>query len=222
MLIYLYLFSLIVGGVLLGASILLGGKDVDADGDADAGDLDGDGGSADADAEYGHGADGADTGHELGHGQTDAGDVHAGRGGRDLFLWMFRSIRFWTFFLAFFGMTGLALDGLGLAGPILALLSAVSMGTISGVGALTVIRYLARDQSARLPSSGDYVGKSVKVMVPVHREGVGKVRVMLKGNTVDVLATTDEEAPFSAKEEALIIEMDGGRARIARLNTKGE
>ena len=46
LLIYAYLVSLIVGGVLLGASILLGGKDLEVDADADADldlDLDADG-----------------------------------------------------------------------------------------------------------------------------------------------------------------------------------
>ena len=49
MLIYIYLFSLIVGAMLLGASILLGGSD-DLDGDVELGDADvGDADFGDAD-----------------------------------------------------------------------------------------------------------------------------------------------------------------------------
>jgi len=206
MLIYLYLFALIVGGVLLGASILLGG---DHDGDADF-DLDGDGDldlDGDADADFGEGGDAA------AHGDFD---VHGAPG----FLWSaFKSVRFWTFFLAFFGLTGLTLDGLGLVGTWpLTLLAAVGMGLASGMGAVAIIRSLASDDSGAVASESDYLGKTARVLVPVTREGVGKVRVQIKGSTVDVLATTDEDAPVQAREEVMIIEMDGTRARVARVD----
>jgi len=202
MLVYLYLFALIVGGVLLGASILLGG-DHDADADADL-DVDAD---VDADADADHGAD---HGHDVG-----------GHGGADFFLWSFRSIRFWTFFLAFFGLTGLALPWLGLVDtPWLGLGLAVGMGGLTGLGAAAVLRALGTDETANVASSSDYVGKTARVVLPVRKGGVGKVRVQLRGTTVDVLATTDEEA-FSSKDEAMIIEMDeSGRARIARVDTE--
>lgn len=213
MLVYLYLFALIVGGVLLGASILLGG-DHDAGADAD-GDLhlDTDLG-ADADADADAGSD-ADAGHELTH-----GDAVGGHGSADFFLWSFRSIRFWTFFLAFFGLTGLALTWLGLVeSQWLGLALAVGMGGLTGLGAAAVLRALGTDQSATVASSADYVGKTARVVVPVRKGGVGKVRIQLRGTTVDVLATTDEEE-FSSRDEALIIEMDEtGRARIARVDS---
>jgi len=215
MLIYFYLFAVIVGGVLLGASILLGG---DHDSDADA-DLDG---HADFDADVDADADLAadhDAGldHDADH--VAHGDMDVAHGGLDYFLWSFRSVRFWTFFLAFFGLTGLALDGLGLidSWPV-ALGLAIAMGTLSGLGATAAIRALASDTSGSVASSSDYVGKTVRVIVPVEKDGMGKVRVQLKGNTVDVLATTDEIKSFASREEAMIIEMDGTRARIARVN----
>lgn len=210
MLVYLYLFALIVGGVLLGASILLGGdhdSDADAEGDLHAGvdvDLD-----ADADVEGGH---------DLAH---DHDPGVGGHGGADFFLWSFRSIRFWTFFLAFFGLTGLALTWLGLVdSQWLGLGLAVGTGALTGLGAAAVLRSLGTDETANVASSADYIGRTGKVVLPVRRGGVGKVRVQLRGTTVDVLATTDEEE-FSPRDEAMIIEMDeSGRARIARVETK--
>lgn len=212
MLIYTYLFSVIVGGVLLGASVLLGGHD-----DADLGDADlGDGG------DLGHGSIGdadfdADGDGEFGKGEFGK-DLALDGFGADFFLWTFRSVRFWTFFLAFFGMTGLSLDGLGLMGPMAALAAAIGMGSASGLGASAAIRVLAADTSGRAASSRDYIGKTVRVVVPVEGEEVGKVRLRLKGQTVDVLATTDEGDSFASQEEAIIIEMDGTRARIARID----
>jgi membrane protein implicated in regulation of membrane protease activity len=189
MLIYLYLFALILGGVLVLASILLGGQG-ETDADADAG-LD-----KDLPVLDGH-----------------AGDIS----GVDVF-WAFRSIRFWTFFLAFFGMTGLVLDGLGLVGSsVVAAILATGMGAASGFVAAGLMRWLGRDESGHIASSSDYVGKTVRVLLPVGRDRVGKVRLELRGASVDVLATTDEEGPITSEEEAIIIEMDGPRARIARL-----
>lgn len=195
MLVYLYLFSLIVGGVLLGASILLGGDTGDADADVD---LD------------------ADAGHEMDH-PHDVG----GHGGADFFLWTFRSIRFWTFFLAFFGLTGLVLTWLGLVdSPWLALGLSLGMGGVIGFGAAAAIRALGTDETGSVASSSDYIGKTARVVLPVRKGSVGKVRIQLRGTTVDVLAFTDEEE-FGSRDEAMIIEMDeSGRARIARVETE--
>ncbi len=197
-LMYLYLAALVFGGVLLGSSILLGGHD-----DADL-DLDGD---ADLDAD----ADGFDKDIELDK-DVDFGD------GVDVF-WILRSLRFWMFFLAFFGLTGVVLDGLGLvSNSLITLALALGVGALSGAGAASVIRALQRDQTAEAGGSSDFVGKSAKVLIPVERGGVGKVRVEVKGQMVDVLAFADEEDEIAAEDEVLIVEMEGTRARIARVD----
>ncbi|MBX3249463.1 MAG: hypothetical protein KF901_19965 [Myxococcales bacterium] len=183
---YAYIAALVVGGVLLGASLLLGGHD------ADGPELDADGPDA----------DGFDK------------DVDLGAGG-DAF-WIFRSVRFWTFFLAFFGLTGVVLDGFGLIDTswITAALAA-GMGALAGGSAATVFRVLANDETAEAASASDYLGKSARVLVPSRAGGVGRVRVEVKGQLVDLLATSDEE--LGAEDEVLVIEMDGTRARVARI-----
>jgi len=232
MLIYAYLFALVVGGVLLGASVLFGGHDgageLSADGDIGAdgdlsfdGDLDADlDGDFAQDASFDHEA-GIDHDAGLDH---DAGADHDASGhdvgiGADFLLWSLTSIRFWTFFLAFFGLTGLSLEGLGLvqsSAVILAL--AIGTGMTTGYGAAGVIRWLSRETSGNAPTSADYVGKSVRVVVPVEGGNTGKVRLQLKGQLVDVLAFADDDEDFASKDEAMIIEMDGTRARIARVD----
>jgi len=193
---YLYLGALIFGGVLLGSSILLGGHDdLDADGDLD---LDAD---ADADVDL----DGVDKDVGL-----DAG------GGADVFFWL-RSLRFYIFFLAFFGLTGLTLDGLGLVeSEMLTLGLSLGMGLLTGVGAAATIRSLMNDELGSVATGDDYIGKSARILVPVKPGGVGKVRVRVGGTNVDVLAITDED--FGPEDEAIIIEMEGTRARIARVD----
>lgn len=200
MLIYLYLFTLIVGAVLLGASILLGGHD-DADADVD-GDLDAD---ADADADVEAGAD-----KEVSVGGH--GDVSG-------LLVMFLSLRFWTFFMAFFGLTGLSLDLLDLIGnPWATLAIATAMGLVTGGSAVAIIRALSKDTSGKAVESSDYVGKTARVIVPFEGSKVGKVRVDVKGSSIDLLASGLDEETFGGREEVLIVEMEGSRARVARVD----
>ena len=55
--------------------------------------------------------------------------------------------------------------------------------------------------------------------MPVKPQSVGKIRVRVGGQQVDLLAVTDDEA-ITSKDEVIVIEMDGTRARVARLDTK--
>jgi membrane protein implicated in regulation of membrane protease activity len=198
-LIYIYLATLIFGGVLLGTSILLGGHgDMDADIDADL-DLDLD---VEMDLE-------ADTGFSKDFDFGDAGEA---------FFWPLKSVRFWTFFSAFFGLTGLALEGLGLMSTVPAFIAACTMGVGLGWTASSIIRRLARDDSGRGAEATDYVGKTARVIVPVKAGGVGKVRVRIGGQNIELLAVTDEEEPLTAEDDVLVLELDGTRARVVRLN----
>jgi len=195
-LIYIYLFSLIVGAVLLGASILLGGQDADADGDLDA--------DADADG-------GLDKDIALDKDVGGAGDAFG-------FLTTFLSLRFWTFFLAFFGLTGLVLDLFGLVGSWIALVLALAMGLGTGAGAMAILRALAGETSGSVVESRDYVGKTARVVVPFRGINVGKVRVDVKGTSIDLLASGVDEDAYGKREEVLIVEMEGSRARVARVD----
>ncbi|HJK89928.1 MAG TPA: NfeD family protein [Polyangiaceae bacterium LLY-WYZ-15_(1-7)] len=212
---YAYLGALVFGGVLLFSSILLGGHDdgdFDADGDVDLdADLD-----VDADADLDLDVDG-DVDADVDHGGGLSKDLQLDGGGADVF-WALRSLRFWTFFLAFFGLTGMVLDGLGLVdNPWVTLALALGMGGATGFGAAAAIRALSSDRTAEGAGSGDYIGKTARVVVPLRGGSVGKVRVEVKGSLVDVLAVTDE-GELTSEDEVLIIEMEGTRARVARID----
>ena len=113
MLINIYILSLVLGAVLLGASLFLSDRRVDADDQTRAHD---------------------DTTRPSELGQLD------GVGGGDFLIRTLRSRRFWTFFVSFFGMTGLILDGLDLMSPIVSLIVAIAVGAVAGAGASAAIR----------------------------------------------------------------------------------
>lgn len=197
MLVYVYLFAFALGGLLLLASIILGDKD-------------GHDGADDA-------ADGPSNPQGLAH---DLPDAHGGVAG--LFT-AFLSLRFWMFFLAFFGLTGLVLDGLDLVdGRVLPLALALAMGVLTGQLTVFVFRRLAHSETSTAAGAHDYVGKSGRVLVGFTGGQLGKLRLTLKGTTVDVLATTDEERPFAAGEEALVIQMNDTTAVVARVPGRGD
>jgi uncharacterized membrane protein len=113
MLINLYIMALVLGAVLLVVSLLFNGKKADADDETRAHD---------------------DTTRPSQLGQLD------GVSGDDFVVRTIRSRRFWTFFVSFFGMSGLVLDGLDLMTPMVALLVAIAMGAVAGAGASAAVR----------------------------------------------------------------------------------
>ncbi len=181
--IYFYLFALVLGAVLLGASMLLGGHH---------------GVETHADAPDGHDA-------------TDAGV--------ESILVAFLSLRFWTFFLAFFGLTGVVLDGFGLiSSTTVAAVVSIGMGLGAGYGSVWLMRVLRADDSNSAVAAAEYVGRSARVLVAFGPGQVGKIRLEVKGSTIDLLAVGIEDKSFAVKDEVLVVEMDGTRAKIASID----
>lgn len=198
MFIYAYVFALVLGGVLLAASMVLGGKDVD--GGADAGhDVSGD-----------HDVDHA---HEAHHGAS-----HGDLGG---FFAVLGSMRFWTFFMAFFGLTGLVLEGLELTANVwVARGLAIGVGYLTGWATVRLIQHLAANETGVAASVDDYVGRSGEVLIRVAPGSLGKVRIELKGTTVDVLAVIEDDEVLEAGAHALIVEMRGTQALVSKIAGK--
>lgn len=182
--IYVYIFALIVGGLLLGASLILGGHADHAAGDAHAG------------AE-----------------PAAAGDP---QGIESLMLWML-SARFWTFFAAFFGITGVILDGFGVVeSPIVAAVLAVGMGLFAGIFASWLVKLMTAESSNSAVSSADYIGKTGRLLVGFGPGAAGKVRLEIKGSTIDLLCVAMDENTYETRDEVIVVEMDGTRAKIAK------
>jgi membrane protein implicated in regulation of membrane protease activity len=185
----LYLAALVIGGGTLALQLLLGGHDADAGGDHGV--------------DHGGGHDASADGHDA-HGHGDTG-----------FLPIVLSLRFWTYGLLGFGMVGAALHYLQLASSFATPLIAVAVGLLAGVVASWTFRALSRSDTSSGLEAGDAVGQVGRVLVPCARGGKGKIRVELRGQSVDLLATTDDEA-LASGSEVLIEEMRGMTAHVSR------
>ena len=157
-----------------------------------------------------------------GHGDADADahlDVDADHGhvghGDGGFLPIFLSLRFWTFAFLAFGMVGTLLHYFRMTTSPVTIGLAVAMGLVSGLAASLTFRLLSRAEMSSGGSTTDAVGSVGKVLVPVSRRAHGKVRIELKGQTVDLLATTDED-DLEAGDMVLVEEVDSGTARVGR------
>jgi len=199
----LYLITLIVGGVLLLLSIVAGGGDHAGDHVGDVG---------------GHGGHGDGDSHAHGHGHGPGEAAHVGVA-EALHSWLpFGSLRFWTFFAAFFGLTGTAMTTLGLAGPIAIAALAGAVGYVSGLLLVRTIRQLHQHPSDSSLAAADLVGATAQVLVSIASGRTGKVRLHLKGRAVDLLAETEEPAELAAGERALVIAAPrAGHVVVARV-----
>jgi membrane protein implicated in regulation of membrane protease activity len=185
----IYLAALIVGFGTIALQLFMAG-DHGAGGDADM-----HGGDVDADAD-------GDGDHATGHG--DGG-----------FAPIFLSLRFWTFTLLAFGLSGTLIHYLDLASSMVALPVALALGIGSGLLATFTFRLLSRDEANSGVTERDMVGQVGKVLVPVAKNRHGKIRIEVKGQTLDLIASTDDEQ-LDSGQMVLIEDVRDTRAHVSR------
>jgi membrane protein implicated in regulation of membrane protease activity len=198
-----YVFALVVALGILLVQIAMGGKDGGHDGDGGH-----DAGEAEAELEAGdHGGDHADHGgggKDLKHAEADAG-----------FFGLFLSTRFWIFASLAFGMSGSLIHYLNLASPITTFLVALGAGLASGLFTVLLFQAVKRSSTSTTVHTTDAVGQVGRVLVPCGQGRMGKVRIELRGQSVDMLATT-EEGEIKRGEMILVEDVDGHTVRVSR------
>jgi membrane protein implicated in regulation of membrane protease activity len=204
--------------------------DLDADADADAAlgvdaDVDADadvGADADVDADFGADAGTAGGGQvQLAHVDFDLeaagidGDIDAEADGTDYETRQssatfnpFLNFKFYTFFMAFFGMTGLLFDGLGLWGSAMGVLGlSLGMGAVAGLSMSYLVHRLKLSEET-VGTSEQYIGASADVTIPIEGD-TGKVRIKLDGGTVDMRARAfQEDEHFDQDETCFVVDVE--------------
>jgi membrane protein implicated in regulation of membrane protease activity len=209
LLFYIYIAAFVVGGILLAASLFLGHQD------ADSGDVHVDAAEADA------GAD-ADA-HVEADAHVDAhADLAGGHGTELSDFWLpFVSVRFWVFFLCFFGLTGTIFSLLALAGKWMTLVAAVGMGAVTGFAAAFIIQRLKSVEVGKALDEEDFKGQEGTVMLPLSPGGQGKIRLEVGGNIVDLVARSEEQTPIERGRKVLVIDFKEGEAVVVGAQSYG-
>ncbi|MBM0740046.1 DUF1449 family protein [Phormidium sp. CLA17] len=123
-----------------------------------------------------------------------------------------KSLKFWTFGICFFGLTGLVLSNLSVPLPAAVVaISSVMMGILCGGLVSGSLRALRHQQADSLVRSADLVGIAGTVEVPFNATSRGKVRLKIKGSILDVIAYTDEAKEFHSGEQVFVVGTDQNR-----------
>jgi membrane protein implicated in regulation of membrane protease activity len=149
-------------------------------------------------------------GHDVGHDLAgDGGGDHHADAGPGLL-----SLRSLSYGLFAFGFVGGPLHVLHMLSPAMALLVAAGSGlaTVLFVGA--TFRSLADVDASGQAGLHEAGGAVARVLVDCARGRRGKVRLTLKGQTVDALATTDEEN-IPAGAEVVVAEVRDAVVHVA-------
>lgn len=152
--------------------------------------------------------------HGIGSEASDGGDVGgAAPHHEDGVLPKVLSLRFWTYTLGAFGMTGTALTFLGTASVIHIPLSIVT-GLGVGTAVCWVFRKLQRGSFAAPVDSSAVLGTEGEVVLPLLPGKVGKIRVRLADQDLEFLARSGAEEALEAKKRVVVVRMENGVAEV--------
>ncbi|MGI8923009.1 MAG: hypothetical protein ACR2HJ_03050 [Fimbriimonadales bacterium] len=148
----------------------------------------------------------------LGGGDShDADGIHA-----DVYIPFF-SLRFWTYFFTFFGVTGLALTNFTtLAAGLVPWLSGAT-GLVAGLLVFFSMMALRKNEVDSNVSQEDLVGSEAKVLLSISEGKPGKIRCAIKGELLDLVAFTSEKSPIEVGARALVVGIENGNAEVVSL-----
>ena len=151
-------------------------------------------------------------GHDSDSGDGHVGDAHDGVDHAGHHEWAgklpFLSLRFWTWGVTFFGLSGLALT-LGKTPAFLVPWLAALGGLGSGWGASWALGRLTRDAVGVLPEASSHIGREGKLLLPLRPGERSKIRLSIGGVETDLLAETDLATEIPAQSTVWVVGMRG-------------
>jgi len=133
----------------------------------------------------------------------------------DIAQWIpFFSLRFWTYALAMFGAVGWASTAFTNTAQATVLVGSIISGFVLGTIVATTMRIMTRASSDSSVRTEDLLGAQGKVTVPVHASTDGKIRLMLKGDSIDFLALSNDDRSLQPGEEVVVVAVENDRLRV--------
>ncbi|MFI5386573.1 MAG: NfeD family protein [Fimbriimonadales bacterium] len=126
----------------------------------------------------------------------------------------FFSLRFYTYFFAGFGTTGLLITLLTATAPAFTLALAIAVGLFAGFSVSILVRLLRKTETTSGSGEKDVLGLEAKVLVTIRGAEPGRIRCSVKGDAIDFLAVCDDADPIEVGATVIVIAMEDGRALV--------
>lgn len=163
----------------------------------------------------GHGdVDHAGADHDLDHHGVETSKDHPTDMGDS---WIpFISLRFWTYFFGVMGLCGLLLTLFrASAEPTTGILSGVA-GLACGIGAFSFYRWAKKTEPDSQVREQDMLGNEANLVVAVRPGQLGKVRMTVRGEIIDMLAASHDGTEIEAGTDVVVVGIEGNQAQIVR------
>jgi hypothetical protein len=130
--------------------------------------------------------------------------------------WHILSLRSATYFLFAFGAVGLLTQAAGSA-TIVSLAAALFTASIATIASGAVFRYLRRSSSgSAVMADSTLVGLTGSVVLPLRRNGGGKIVVRRSGRDIELMARPYEDGDEDPEQwdQVMVVEVTGGTALV--------
>jgi hypothetical protein len=128
----------------------------------------------------------------------------------------FLSLRFWTYGVAAFGVTGLLLTWLTPPSAGLTALLSAATGLTAGTAMSWLTHYLRRAQTDSRAAERDFLGTVGRVLTPLSADRAGKVRCRVHDELIDVIAVGARDLTLTEGTEVVVTDYRDSRAVVVR------
>lgn len=161
-----------------------------------------------------------DLDHAAAPGDGSAHDLHSilhhtAELPRDPAVWLpFLTIRFWIYLAATFGLTGTALNLFRASQEPVTFIASFVAGIIVALAGSYAWRVLNLSQVDASTKSKDFIGSSGTLSVGIKPGSMGRVRLFVNNEWIDMTAVCDENIEIPAGEEVVIVALNGTTAKV--------
>lgn len=148
-------------------------------------------------------------------------DAEAGSGGLEWSVLPFGSLRFWTFLVETFGLTGAMLTVVGVPSAWTIGVS-LMMGSMTGWFAFQFFRWLAKEEVTADTSLERFSGEDAECVVAIRGSGKGKIRIDTLAERVEILAVSGDQRDIERGTRVLVVAVNEGVADVTPLLPTGQ